>query len=54
MTKTQEEWKICYLSTNWTISYLVNKQSRRIKNPKMCKNGFLIQKWLFTELGCKK
>ena len=44
----QAEWKIGYLQTKWTIGYLVNKQTWTIKNPKTCKNGYLIQKWLFT------
>ena len=50
----QAEWKICYLWTNWTIGYLVNKQKWTIKNPKLCKNGYLIQKWLFTKFGLSK
>ena len=34
--------------------YLVNKQKWTIKNPKLYKNGYLIQKWLFTKFGLSK
>ena len=31
-----------------------NRQTWMIKNPKLCKNGYLIQKWLFAWFGLSK
>ena len=40
-----ENWLFIDKLDNW---FKINKQTWTIKNPKLCKNGYLIQKWLFN------
>ena len=40
-----ENWLFIDKLDNW---FKINKQTWTIKNPKLCKNGYLIQKWLFA------